>query len=146
MDSHDAHQPSAEDSRAGIRNFVIFTFGLLLLVAWHVYDGFKHPEVRSAHFLRGGLLFLLGVLFWVHRLIREGLAFKARRGRSLDRSVLPCSRCVVVPVGAARRVAPSRGTEGTGCQISGVATDSSPAERDHAPGLRGLQRRGHPAR
>src|SRR5271165_2988154 len=83
-------QPKAEDTTAdpppngaspgAIRNFILWTIAILLLAAWQAFDGFKHPESRTAHLLQAVLFLLLGALAWERRLRREGLAFKPRGG------------------------------------------------------------------
>src|SRR5271165_137604 len=87
-------QPKAEDTTAdpppngaspgAIRNFILWTIAILLLAAWQAYDGFKHPESRTAHLLQAVLFLLLGALAWERRLRREGLVLKPRWGAAAN--------------------------------------------------------------
>jgi len=81
-------QPKAEDTTAdpppdgvspgAIRNFILLNIAVLLLAAWHAYDGFKHPESRSTHLLKAVLILLYGAYAWAHRLRRGVLVFDKR--------------------------------------------------------------------
>ncbi len=108
-----AHQqPKSEDTTAdpapggaspgAIRNLILWTIAILLLTAWQAYDGFKHPESRTAHLLQAVLFLLLGALAWERRLRCEGLVFKARGGAHWTAAFAPL--VVVVAFGWAQLV------------------------------------------
>ncbi len=73
-------QPKAEDTTAdpprdgvspgAIRNLILLTIAILMLAAWQAYDGFKHPQSRTAHVLQAVLILLYGAYAWAHRLRR----------------------------------------------------------------------------
>jgi hypothetical protein len=91
MGDHGHQHTKAEDAATGsprdaispgaIRNFILWTIAILMLAAWHGYDGFKHPESRTPHLLRAVLILLLGALAWVRRLTLRTLVIKPRWGR-----------------------------------------------------------------
>jgi hypothetical protein len=72
-----------------MRNFILSTIAILMLAAWQAYDGFRHPESRTAHLLQAVLFLLLAALAWERRLRREGLAFKPRRGANWTAALAP---------------------------------------------------------
>ena len=63
-------QPKAENT-AAIRDLILWTIGVLLLVAWHVYDGFKRPEARWTHHYKAILFLLFGALIWALAWVRR---------------------------------------------------------------------------
>ena len=73
-----------------------------MLAAWQAYDGFKHPESRTAHLLQAVLFLLLGALAWERRLRREGLVFKPRGAAHWTAAFAPLARGAGLRVGAAR--------------------------------------------
>ena len=63
-------QPKAEGN-TDTRDLIFWTIGMLLLVAWHVYDGFKRPNSSWVHHYKASLLLLLGALIWVLAWVRR---------------------------------------------------------------------------
>ena len=63
-------QPKAENT-AAICDLILWTIGVLLLVAWHVYGGFKRPESRWTHHYKAILFLLFGALIWAPAWVRR---------------------------------------------------------------------------